>query len=467
MLGRVLSIAVALTLLAAPALGAPADNADTPAHARALAAGYKALFLCSGIFEAHRTEAAIEAHELARPYPELRPYIASLPARIDDAHKTVQVAFDEHLPPRIAAWRPLIGCAQAPIGARPGAIADLPKLNLSAQPDADAEAWPMGDASAALATPPALTRVLDAAFDAQTYGVGTATTGVVVVRDGKVIAERYAPGFDLHTPSRTWSAAKRLAATLIGIAVRRGLLDPAKPAPIPEWRAGGDPRAAITLADLLHMASGLSSGRHGNRTDDIYFGGSAVTEKAVAAPIEAAPGARWKYANDDPLLALVALRAAVGNDQAYLAFPFRELLWKIGMRHTWPETDWRGNFVGSSQVWTTARDLARLGLLYLGDGMWRGERILPAGWAKYVATPGPAQPGSGPGYGALFWLWGSAQGLPAGTYAAEGSQGQYVMIIPAEHMVVVRRGLDGLAPGEAQFAIGKFTADVIATTRGR
>ena len=463
MLGR--ATAAALALLALPALAAPADNADTAAHARALAAGYKALFLCSGLFEAHRTEAEIEAHELARPYPEFRPFIAGLPVRIDPARKTVSVAFDERLPPRIAAWRPLLGCADLPVGARPDAVTALPELALSTPPgDPQTASWPMGDAGAA-APAASLAPIVDRAFDAQTYGVGTETTGVVVVEDGRIIAERYAPGFDLHTPSRTWSAAKSLAATVIGVAVRKGLLDPAKPAPIPEWRAPGDPRAAITLADLLHMVSGLDSGRHGNRTDDIYFGGTAVTEKAVFAPIEAAPGSRWKYANDDPLLALRALRAAIDDDRAYLAFPFRELMWKIGMRHTWPETDWRGNYVGSSQVWTTARDLARLGMLYLQGGVWRGERILPAGWARYVAAPGPAQPAAGgPGYGALFWLWGPRQGLPEGTYAAEGSQGQYVMIVPARNMVIVRRGLDGLAPGENQFDIGKFAADVIAAS---
>ena len=131
------------------------------------------------------------------------------------------------------------------------------------------------------------------------------------------------------------------------------------------------------------------------------------------------------------------------------------------MRHTLPETDWQGNFILSSQVWTTARDLARLGQLYLQDGVWQGERLLPQGWAKYVATPAPAQPAKGPGYGAQFWLFGPADGLPEDTYAMQGNRGQYVMIVPSRNIVVVRRGFDSVGDGE-RFDVAKFTADVLA-----
>ena len=125
------------------------------------------------------------------------------------------------------------------------------------------------------------------------------------------------------------------------------------------------------------------------------------------------------------------------------------------------ETDWNGDFIMSSQVWTTARDLARLGLLYLNDGVWEGKRILPEGWADYVASPAPAQPQRGennPGYGAQFWLFGAAQGLPEGSYAAQGNRGQYVMIIPAREVVIVRRGFDD----GGGFDMARFSADILA-----
>ncbi|MBS0294760.1 MAG: serine hydrolase [Proteobacteria bacterium] len=448
---------------------------ETENHLRALAAGYKASFLCSGMFDANRTQAQVEAEELSRIYPEYRPIAPTMTAAVDAKARTVSVPFAPNMPPRIAAWRPLLGCSQLPIGARPEAIGALPRLDL-APPALDGRPWPMGDARAeapklTMAVSTALSHATAAAFDRKTYGEGADTTGVVIVQNGRIIAERYRDGFDLHTSSRTWSAAKSITGTLVGIAVKQGLVQVDAPARIPEWSRPGDPRAAITLADLMHMGSGLYSEKRGNRTDMIYFGGTAVTEKATAMPLEAPPGKRWKYANDDTLLIVRSLRAALGDDRRYLALPFQELFWKIGMTHTTPETDWAGNYVMSSQVWTTPRDLARLGMLYLNDGVWNGERILPEGWARFVATPAPAQPEpatrTGHGYGAQFWLLGPKQGLPEGTYAAEGSQGQFLIIVPSERLVIVRRGLDGLAPGEAQFDIDAFSRDVIAALKAR
>lgn len=449
----------------------PATGQDTEAHQRALAAGYKALFLCSGVFDAGRTQGQVEAEELSRIYPEYRTLVPTLKAVVDADAKTVSVRFADDLPPRIAAWRPLLGCAQLPIGAEAATAANLPRLALAPPPSQAQRAWPDGDAQAtrplAEAVSTRLEGVLAAAFEGRTYGAGADTTGVVIVRDGRIVGERYRDGFDLHTPTRTWSAAKSITGTLVGIAVRQGLMRVDAPVDIPEWRRPGDPRAAIRLSDLLHMSSGLYSEKRGNRTDEIYLGGAAVSDRATAMPLEAKPGTRWKYANDDTLLAARALRSAIGDDRRYLAFPFRELFWKIGMTHTTPETDWAGNYVLSSQVYTTGRDLARLGLLYLNDGVWNGERILPEGWVRYETTPAPVQPetaltGDGPGYGAQFWLFGPRQGLPPGVFAAQGSQGQFLMIVPSERLIVVRRGLDGLAPGEKPFEIARFTADVIA-----
>jgi CubicO group peptidase (beta-lactamase class C family) len=256
---------------------------------------------------------------------------------------------------------------------------------------------------------------------------------------------------------RTWSVAKSLAGTLVGAAQQQGKLDAMAPAPVPEWQAPGDPRAAITTDTLLRMASGLHSDHAGNRTDALYFGGTAVTEQATGWPLEAAPDTRFRYANNDILLAAHGLQSALGEDR--LSFPFTGLLWKIGMTRTVPETDWQGSFMLSSQVWTTARDLARMGLLYLQDGVWQGERILPAGWGAYVSRHGPAQPSSGYGYGASFWTFPADSGLPADAYVARGNRGQYLAIIPSRAIVIVRRGYDGANAG---FDIDAFAKDVLA-----
>jgi CubicO group peptidase (beta-lactamase class C family) len=454
-------------LLAGALLCAPASaQVDRPEYLRALAAGYKASFLCSDIFNAGMSEAQVEKDDLRRTYSELEPLMPAMKATIDRQNKMVSVPFDEMLPPRVAAWRPHLGCTNLPIGAGAETARFLPRLAQNPAIERnDRLPWPNGDRNAAgrpKGDAAALTRTIASAFDRRTYGQGSETTAVVVLQDGKIVAERHRDDFNMHMSQRTWSVAKSIAGTVIGAAVQQGVLDPKAPAPIPEWRSPGDPRAAITTEHLLRMASGLHSDAPGNRTDATYFGGTSVRENATAWPLEAAPGTRFRYANNDTLLAVRGLRASIGDGERALAFPFTGLLWKIGMTRTVLETDWEGNFILSSQVWTTARDLARLGLLYQNDGVWNGERILPAGWGAYVSTRGPAQPPSGFGYGATFWTFPAALGVPADAYIAQGNRGQYLAIIPSRRIVIVRRGYDG--PGTA-FEAGPFVRDVLATLR--
>lgn len=444
------SIFLAGLAVAAVATGAPAQ--DDP-HVRALAAGYKAAFLCSGVFNAGQTEAQVAADDLEGIYPDYQTLVRTLPATIDRTAKTVSVPFDEKLPPRIAAWRPGLGCAQLSIGAEASGVAKLPRLAI--QPPPAKARWPDGDEGATAPGPATLAPVLAAAFQAY----GGSTTAVLVLRDGKIVGEQYRAGYDLHTPQRTWSVAKSLTATVVGRAVQVGKANVEAPANIPEWNAPGDPRAAITLKQLMNMNSGLWTDGPGNRTDEVYLGGGLVTEWATRMPVEVAPGTRFLYANNDTLLAARSVRASLGDGKTALEFPFAELLWKIGMRHTTPETDWQGNYILSSQVWTTARDLARLGLLYQNDGVWNGERLLPPGWARFVATPAPVQPERNAGYGAFFWLLGPKQGLPEGTYAMNGNRGQYVFVVPSKKVIIVRRGFDSAA---ARFDEIKFAKDVLA-----
>jgi CubicO group peptidase (beta-lactamase class C family) len=460
----VLKCASKIVVLAAAVLAAPASaQLNSPPYLRALAAGYKASFLCSDIFNAGMTEAQVETDDLQRTYPELQPLFGGLKASIDRQARTVSVPFEDKLPPRIAVWRPHLGCAQLPIGARPEAASAVPRLTVNQAVDRnDRLAWPGGDRNAtarARGDARALARALDAAFDRRSYGQGSETTAVLVIQDGKIVAERYRPDFTMHTSQRTWSVAKSMAGTVIGAAAQQGLLDVNAPAPIPEWQAPGDPRRAITTDDLLRMASGLHSDHAGNRTDALYFGGVAVADQAAGWPLVAKPGTAFRYANNDTVLAVRGLQHVLGDGEKSLRFPFESLLWKIGMTRTVPETDWRGHFVMSSQVWTTARDLARLGLLHLNDGMWNGERILPAGWRDYVRKHGAAQPATGFGYGATWWTFPRDSDLPEDAIVAQGNRGQYVVVIPSRALVIVRRGFDGTGMG---FDVAKFTEDLLA-----
>ncbi len=460
--------AVKAALTVSALLGAAQAQTPDPAHL-SLVAGYKAAFTCSAHFNAGRSVEQIAGDELHRIYPGYRETMATLPdAVIDEDARTVSVAYEGGA--RIAVWRPFLGCAQLPSGAEDFAP---PSVKLKAA-DRNMDApWPEGEnAGVVLADQPHgfnLAGVVADAFDRKTYGEGTETTAVLVVRDGVIIAEKYRDGFDAHTPQRTWSVAKSIAATVIGAAVEDGIIAVDEPAGLKVWSAPGDPRGAITLENLLHMSSGLTSPHAGNRTDDVYFGGGRVVDHAITNRLAAEPGTHWRYANNDTMAAMRALREALNNDRKFLEYPFREILQPLGMDHTFLETDWNGDFVMSSQVWTTARDLARIGLLYLNDGVWAGKRILPKGWADYVAAPAPAQSpherDNGdqlPGYGAQFWLYGGRHGLPEGSYAARGNRGQYLMIIPARNVLIVRRGFDD----GGGFDLDRFSADVLAALDG-
>ncbi|TDR47639.1 CubicO group peptidase (beta-lactamase class C family) [Tahibacter aquaticus] len=431
-------------------------------YERAIAAGYKALTLCSVLFNAGRSEAQAATLELKGIYAEYDAIVPTLAASVDSEARVVSVAFDDRLPPRMAAWRPNLGCAQIPVGAGHPALAALPRLDAPA-PALDSKPWPLGERAATgrlKGDRKQLRRGIDAAFAGTSFGEGIATTAVLVVQNGRIVAEQYRDGFGPHVSQRTWSVAKSLAGTLIGVAAGEGRIDPARPAPIAQWMSPGDPRAAITTDNLLRMASGLHSSTAGNRTDALYFGGAAVSEETVAWPLLAPPGTRYRYANNDTVLAMLGLRTASGDEAKALAFPFTALLWKIGMTRTVPETDWKGNFMMSSQVWTTARDLARLGLLYQDDGLFLGQRVLPQGWRDYVTQASGPQPAQGPfGYGATFWLMSKSPGIPADTFAAIGNRGQFLVIVPSRKVVIVRRGED---PGAARFDIAAFTAQVLA-----
>jgi CubicO group peptidase (beta-lactamase class C family) len=284
---------------------------------------------------------------------------------------------------------------------------------------------------------------------------------VVVIKDGMIVAERYAPGWSMHTSSRTNSMCKSLSVSLVGIGVKKGLLDVQKKAPLKAWQKPGDPRGQITLNNMLQMASGLYTESGRNPQGEIYGSGAPAAEVSMHNIVDAKPGARYVYAGSDTILATRAVREAVNDDASWITWPHKELLWKLGMTRTIVETDWQGDFITSGQCWSTARDFGRFGMFYLADGVWKGERILPEGWSKYVSTLAPSQPASrargGAGYGAQFWVYGGMEGLPEVAYSPGGALGQYTMIIPSKNVVIVRRGLD-VGGG---FQLARFSADVL------
>lgn len=459
--------ATALLLAAVPAAAQSQQEALDARYDRALAGGYKALMLCSAIAIAERngttrtpeSVAALELTGIQSPHSAM---IADLPYDIvrRPSGQIAHVAVDwaEDMPPRIAAYFGAdTGCSAFPIGA--SAQMSNPSMPLPVT------AAPMRNETVPVALQGRAGRELDAvaskALEGGHYGTGTRTTALTIRVGGTNVLERFAYGFNAKTPQRTWSVAKSIAATLVGAAVQAGDASVDDPIGLNSWRGGGasDPRGAITINHALRMATGRYSDTPGNRTDALYFGGSTVVETAVNWPVLHAPGTVFRYANNDTLLAV----KAIGQWLTY--YPPHDFFAKLGMTRTVAETDVRGDYVLSSQVWSTADDLALLGQLYLDDGILpSGERVLPEGWVTYVTTPSGPQPPTGTfGYGAGFWLLNKEEGVPSDTFAAIGNRGQYVVIVPSRQVVIVRRGED---PAGAGFDIAAFTRDVLAALAG-
>ncbi len=299
------------------------------------------------------------------------------------------------------------------------------------------------------------------------------TKAIVVVHDGRVIAERYAPGYAVDTPLLGFSMTKSMISTMIGTLVRHGRLAVDQPAPIAAWRDPGDPRHAITIDNLLRQNSGLDIYESGSGFDPVsrmLMLEDDMASYAEAAPLAATPGSRWEYTSANYILLSRILRDAVGgNAEAVLRFARRELFDPLGMRNVTVEFDAAGTPVGSSFMFASARDWARLGMLYLNEGVVAGHRILPESWVRYSTSP---TPGSYYGYAAGWWTsLAPTQGsggtkLPPGAFFANGRLGQFVLVVPSERLVVARLGLTQQSGLGDDGSISRLLADVIAAVRG-
>jgi CubicO group peptidase (beta-lactamase class C family) len=336
----------------------------------------------------------------------------------------------------------------------------VPSVLSAAQP------WPMGDVLPSTPLPREIdTAKVRQAVDAAFENPAEMTAAFVVTWKGRLIGERYGAGITPNTPLESWSMGKSLTATLMGILVEQGVYDLWQPAPIPEWQTPGDPRAKIRIADIMHMSSGLRIRAPQDPDFDpklgypdhlyLYTGSVNSFHYAATRPQQWPPNTVGRYRNTDPVLTNYLVRLGVekrGED--YLSFPRRALLDKIGMRTMVMETDPFGNFLTQGYEFASGRDWARLGNLYLQDGVWNGERILPEGWSKFVSTLAPAwQADNRPIYGAFFWINGDgALPVPREAYFMSGAGGQTTLIIPSHDLVVVRLGhFKGSQAGESGF----------------
>jgi CubicO group peptidase (beta-lactamase class C family) len=352
------------------------------------------------------------------------------------------------------------GCVTLPVGKT--SVSFTPVAVKSQLPDPSMQPWPMGDAPVKNAPPTELDagkvkQAVDAAFE-PAEGL---TAAFVVTWRGRLIGERYGEAITAPTPLESWSMGKSVTATLMGILIKQGVYDLWKPAPIPEWQGEGDARAKIRVADLLRMSSGLrikapqdpDYDPSGTYPDHVYLytGGVDSFHYAATRPLQWPPGMVGRYHNTDPVLVNYLIRLAVEKrGEEYLSFPRRALFDKIGMRTMVIETDPFGNFLTQGYDFASGRDWARLGNLYLQDGVWNGERILPEGYVKFVGTVAPAwEADKRPIYGGFFWINGDGTfPVPKEAYYMAGAGGQTTLIIPSHDLVVVRLGhFKGSTPG--------------------
>ncbi len=339
---------------------------------------------------------------------------------------------------------------------------DIASLRAAALPD-------IAGTSPVEPTDPALKAALDHAFEEPAGPPFRRTKAVVVIKDGRLIAERYAANIGVETPLLGYSMTKTVTNALLGILTRQGKLAPAMLAPIAEWRDPADGRHEITIEQLMRMTSGLAldetnSGFDPSSQMEIH---RDMAGFAVHAPLVAPPGKRWAYSSASTQILARIIRDAAGGPEQAIELAWRELFQPLGMRHVTMQFDGSGTMQGYGNMLASARDWAKLGLLYLGDGMVGGKRILPEGWVAMSATATLDTD-----YGAGLWtnrsshvhaLGRARAGIPSDAFFAFGLLGQRLVILPSQRMVVARLG-DAADPDGDIRGVERLVREVIAAT---
>jgi CubicO group peptidase (beta-lactamase class C family) len=409
-----------------------------PDRALEVASGLTAHNLCSASFISNLDPQAT-ADELVKPM--LPGFVGPLLRyRVDRALKTVDASV-MGLEPMRAAFTSGYGCRLV--------IDPLYKEPVPALPRAASPADSFAPSTPVTTDDPDINAALKREFTEQPSQRPRYVKAIVIVKDGHVIAERYAPGFTLDTPLLSYSVAKSFTNALLGILVRQGRLRIDQPVGAPEWKQPADPRNAVLIDDLLRMDSGIDAPETGSGFDPVsqmLYGKDDMAAFAAGFPLKESPRTQWEYTSANTLILDRLLGATVGGGAPGMrAFADQELFAPLHMDHVTMEFDGAGTFVGSAHVYAPARDYARLGQLFLADGVGPdGQRILPEGWVEYSRRSTLGSP-----YGAGFWTNDGpsapaaarvARGFPKDGFFASGNRGQRIYIIPSEHLIVARFG---------------------------
>jgi CubicO group peptidase (beta-lactamase class C family) len=441
-----------------------------------IAAGYISHVVCSYVFVSGLDPARVNDEDIAAN-PVFRGFHWALRHEVDPVKREVRARTVGGLESR-AAYRDGLGCLNvngtqppdAPTRAEIEAEGPIPVL----LPD-------IAGPEIVAPAPAGLKAALDGVFAESAGKPVRRTHAVVVVHQGRVVAERYADGFGVDTPVHGWSATKSVNNALLGILVRQGKLNMEAPAPVAAWQAAGDPRRAITPDQLLRMESGLDLGDSLTASFSTAWDTSArmafnepdMAGFAEGAALKSAPGTAWSYANGNPaILARIVRDRAGGHAVDVLRFARRELFGPLGIHRATLELDSTGTPIAGAFLFATPREWARFGMLFLEDGVVGGQRILPEGWVRYSTTPTSS---AFAGYGAGWWInrgdsrgarFRREHGMPADAFMALGIYGQTVVVVPSERLVIARFGTT-YDLRMAMVDICRLTADTIAALRDR
>lgn len=444
------------------AAAAPLAGCGALSGAAHVATGLTSHQLCSATFVSGLDPEVIRREAID---PDLGPAHFLVRHKVDRTNRAVTASLVGFAPSR-AVHRGAAGCLVLRGAAPP--------------PTPVRPAGPVAPPLETAAKSPAIEAALDRAFAEPARPALRQTKAVVILHQGRIVGERYAAGYGVDTPITGWSMTKSVTNALLGVLVAQGKVSVQGPAPVAAWAAPSDLRHAISVDNLLRMTSGLAVGQSLTASPWSAFDPSArmlFAERdkagaAVAASLKAAPGTDWTYADASTLILSRILRDQAGGDQdALLAFAHRDLFDRLGLEHATLELDATGTPLGSTHMWASARDWARLGQLYLDDGKVGGEQILPKGWADYSARPTPGS--EAVGYGAGFWTnRGSGEGsrrriawgMPADAFMARGHHGQYVIVVPSAGVVVVRLGTTPTPTSDME-TVARLVGEVIAATR--
>lgn len=413
-----------------------------------IGSGYAAKMVCSCHFIQGRTVEDIRQKDLSFSV------LGKMTLELDESKQQVRSSF-LGLAHRTAQFIPGRGCVLMAEEGRgwPEALAE----HHTAQPF-DSLLLPF-DSLPANVDMPALEKAVAQAFEPISGG---GTRGIVILYQGRLLYEAYAPGFEANTPLLGWSMTKSITNALIGLRVKSGQLSLDDQALFPEWQQ--DERRNIRLKDLLHMNSGLqwneAYGSTSDATSMLYLQAD-MAAYAKNKPSEFAPDTKWIYSSGTSNLLSAIVRNTFPDENSYLRFIRDSLFLPLGMHTALIESDQSGKMVGSSYGWATARDWARFGQLYLQDGYWQGEAFLPQGWVSWSRE---AANGSEGIYGAHIWLkTHDATHAPDDVFQFRGFQDQRIVIIPSRGCVLVRLGMND----DQTFDLNTFIKEVLEALPGQ